>query len=160
MAKITPFLWFDTEGEDAAKFYVSVFPNSRIIRTTHYEGAIAEASGRPVGLVMTVDFELDGNPFTALNGGTMYKITEGISFSVPCRDQAEIDHYWNAFASDGGEELACGWVKDKFGVCWQVDPAEMGTWMSDPVTGPRVAEAMLTMVKLDYDALKRAYEGK
>ena len=158
MARITPFLWFDTEGEDAAKFYVSIFPNSRIIRTTHYEGDMAKAANRPEGLVMTVDFELDGNPFVVLNGGTHYKIDGGISFAVPCNSQAEIDHYWNAFA-EGGEELACGWIKDKFGVCWQVDPAEMGVWMSDPQRGPAVAAAMLQMIKLDYDVLKRAYEG-
>jgi predicted 3-demethylubiquinone-9 3-methyltransferase (glyoxalase superfamily) len=112
MSAITPCLWFDTEGEEAAAFYVSVFPNSRVLRTSHY----GEAGPRPAGSVLTVEFELDGRPFTALNGGPDFTFNEAVSFQVDCADQEEVDRYWEVLTSDGGEEGPCGWVKDRFGL--------------------------------------------
>jgi predicted 3-demethylubiquinone-9 3-methyltransferase (glyoxalase superfamily) len=156
MQKITPFLWFDTQAEEAAKFYASIFPNSRILKTARY----GEAGPGPKGSVMTVEFELDGQRMIALNGGPHFKFTEAISLSVDCRDQKEVDHYWSKL-SQGGQESMCGWLKDRYGLSWQVNPAILGELFADPDAkkAKRVMEAMLKMKKIDIAALKRAYEG-
>jgi predicted 3-demethylubiquinone-9 3-methyltransferase (glyoxalase superfamily) len=156
MQKITPFLWFDTQAEEAAKFYASVFPNSKILKTARY----GEAGPGPKGSVMTVEFELDGQRMIALNGGPHFKFTEAISLSVDCRDQKEVDHYWSKL-SQGGQESMCGWLKDRYGLSWQVNPAILGELFADPDAkkAKRVMEAMLKMKKIDIAALKRAYEG-
>ena len=150
---ITPCLWFDLEAEEAATFYTSLFPNSRITETTHYN----EAGMRPAGTVMTVAFELDGRPFIALNGGTQFTFSEAISLQVPCASQDEVDRYWDALG-EGGEHGPCGWLKDRFGVSWQVFPRRLIELLreSDAETGERVTEAMLEMRKLDLAALERA----
>jgi predicted 3-demethylubiquinone-9 3-methyltransferase (glyoxalase superfamily) len=156
MKKITPCLWFDTKGEDAAKFYVSVFPNSRIVQVNHY----GEAGPRPAGTVMTVDFELDGEQFMALNGGPEFTFDEAISFSIDCADQEEVDHYWSKL-SEGGEESVCGWVKDKFGLSWQVVPSILPKLLSDPDQRKAQAamKAMLGMKKLDVAELQAAFDA-
>lgn len=153
---ITPCLWFDLEAEEAAAFYVSLFPNSRITEITHYN----EAGMRPAGTVMTVAFELDGRPFIGLNGGTQFTFNEAISFQVPCDSQEEVDRYWDAFG-EGGEHGPCGWVKDRFGVSWQVFPRRLIELLreSDDETAERVTEAMLKMREMDLDALERAAAG-
>ena len=160
MQKISPFLWFGEQAEEAANFYVSLFNNSKIKEITHYGPEVAEASGRPEGSVLTISFELDGQDFVALNGGPHYQLTPAISFSIDCRDQAEVDHFWNALA-DGGEEMPCGWVTDKFGVTWQVVPSGLVAMLNDPdpVKAMRVTEAMFQMKRLDIDVLRKAYEG-
>ena len=127
MPRPTPCLWFDTDAEEAARFYTSVFPNSRVVRTTHY----GSAGPRAEGLVMTVEFELDGQPFIALNGGPEFRFDEAISFAVECETQEELDRYW-ATLSDGGEEGPCGWVKDRFGLSWQIVPTRLYELISDP----------------------------
>ena len=153
MDKITPCLWFDTEGEDAARFYTSVFPNSRIIDVARY----GDAGPRPKGTVMTVSFELDGRSFVALNGGPEFTFSEAISFQVSCESQDEVDTYWNTL-SDGGEEGPCGWLKDKFGVSWQIVPTRLIELLGDPDVekSQRVMRAMLSMKKIEIDALARA----
>jgi predicted 3-demethylubiquinone-9 3-methyltransferase (glyoxalase superfamily) len=153
MQKITPCLWFDTEGEEAARFYTSVFPNSRIVEVTRY----GSAGPRPEGMVMTVDFELDGQKFVALNGGPQFTFDEAISFQVNCESQEEVDSYWSTL-SEGGEEGPCGWLKDKFGVSWQVVPTALTELISDPdeEKSQRVMRAMLEMKKIEIDALERA----
>lgn len=153
MPRITPCLWFDTEGEEAAKLYTSVFPNSRITRTTHY----GSAGPRPEGTVMTVEFELDGQPFVALNGGPEFTFDEAISFQVDCETQDEVDSYW-ATLSDGGEEGPCGWVKDRFGLSWQIVPTRLNELIADPdrEKSQRVMAAMLGMSKLEIAELERA----
>lgn len=153
MSDITPWLWFDTEAEEAATFYTSVFPNSRIQEITHY----GEAGPRPAGLVMTVTFELDGRSFAALNGGPHYTFTEAISFSVSCADQDEVDGYWNAL-SEGGEEGPCGWLKDRFGVSWQIVPDALPRLLQDPdrEKAQRVMAAMLQMKKIEIAGLEEA----
>jgi predicted 3-demethylubiquinone-9 3-methyltransferase (glyoxalase superfamily) len=150
MQKITPFLWFDTQAEEAAKFYASIFPNSRILKTARY----GEAGPGPKGSVMTVEFELDGQRMIALNGGPHFKFTEAISLSVDCRDQKEVDHYWSKL-SQGGQESMCGWLKDRYGLSWQVNPAILGELFADPDAkkAKRVMEAMLKMKKIDIAAL-------
>src|SRR5262245_35665750 len=152
MARITPFLWFDSQAEEAAKLYVSIFSNSRIVNVTRY----GEAGPGPVGSVMTVAFELEGQEFIALNGGPHFKFTEAISFSVNCRTQQEVDEYW-AKLSAGGEEGPCGWLKDRFGLSWQINPIVLGAMLSDPdpAKSKRVMEAMLTMKKIDIAGLER-----
>ncbi|MEU1015220.1 MULTISPECIES: VOC family protein [unclassified Streptomyces] len=156
MPRITPNLWFDTQGEEAANFYVSVFPNSAIKNISYY----GEGAPRPAGTVLTVDFELDGKPFTALNGGPEFTFSEAVSLSVDCADQEEVDHYW-AKLSEGGEEGPCGWLKDKYGLSWQVVP----TILTELVTGPdperaqRAMQAMFGMKKLDVAALRAAADG-
>jgi predicted 3-demethylubiquinone-9 3-methyltransferase (glyoxalase superfamily) len=157
MQKITPFLWFDAQAEDAARFYVSVFRNSKI-------GAIArygDAGPGPKGQVMTIGFELDGVQFTALNGGPQFKFTEAISLQVDCADQAEIDELWEKLAADGGAPGPCGWLKDRFGLSWQIVPANMGQLVGgdDPAKAARAMRAMMQMGKLDIAALERAREG-
>jgi predicted 3-demethylubiquinone-9 3-methyltransferase (glyoxalase superfamily) len=153
MNQITPCLWFDTEGEEAANFYVSVFPNSRIVDVTRY-GA---AGPRPEGMVMTVGFELDGRKFVALNGGPNYTFSEAISFQVFCKDQEEVDEFWSKL-SEGGEEGPCGWLKDRFGVSWQIVPTALPELLADPdpEKSERVMKAMLEMKKIEIDALERA----
>jgi predicted 3-demethylubiquinone-9 3-methyltransferase (glyoxalase superfamily) len=153
MPKTTPWLWFDTEAENAAEFYVSVFPNSRILDVSRY-GA---AGPRPEGMVMTVSFELDGQQYGALNGGPDSEFNEAVSFLVDCEDQAEVDHYWNAL-SDGGEEGPCGWLKDRFGLSWQIIPKALPRLLGDPdrEKAQRVMEAMLKMGKIEVAELERA----
>jgi predicted 3-demethylubiquinone-9 3-methyltransferase (glyoxalase superfamily) len=159
MQRITPFLWFDTQAEEAANFYVSIFKNSKIGRITRYGKAGQEIHGREPGSVMTIEFELDGQKFTALNGGPVFRFTEAISFQIDCETQAEVDHYWDKLTA-GGDERAqqCGWLKDKFGVSWQVVPRALIELLSDPDRQrvERVTQAMLQMKKLDIEALRRA----
>ena len=154
MQKITPFLWFDTEGEDAAEFYVSVFPNSRIVDVQHY----GEAGPRPAGSVMTVAFELEGQRFVALNGGPDFTFNEAISFEVECGDQDEVDGYWTALTEGGGQPGPCGWLKDKFGVSWQIVPRRLTELLadSDRAKAQRVMAAMLQMGKIEIAELERA----
>jgi predicted 3-demethylubiquinone-9 3-methyltransferase (glyoxalase superfamily) len=153
MPEITPFLWFDTEGEDAANFYISVFPNSKIVHVARY-GA---AGPRPEGMAMTVSFELDGKKFVALNGGPEFKFNQSVSFLVNCKNQDEVDAYWSKL-SDGGEEGPCGWLKDKYGLSWQIIPTALTDLLSDPdrEKANRVMQAMLSMKKIEIDALERA----
>ena len=153
MQKITPFLWFDTEGEDAARFYTSVFPNSTIGEIARY----GSAGPRPEGSVMTVSFELDGQRFVALNGGPEFAFSEAVSFLVNCDTQDEVDSYWSAL-SEGGEEGPCGWLKDKFGLSWQIVPNRLPELLADPdrERAQRVMEAMLKMRKIEVDELERA----
>lgn len=154
--KIVPNLWFDTEAEEAASFYVSVFKNSRVVGVTHY----SEAGPRPVGTVMAVEFELDGERFVGINGGPEFPFSEAVSFQIDCADQAEIDYVWERL-TEGGEEVQCGWLKDRFGVSWQVVPAYMKDFFSDddPERAKRVSEAMFAMKKLDVAALQAAAAG-
>ena len=160
LRRITPFLWFDHQAEEAARFYVSIFPASRIQQVTRYSAEAAVAAGRPTGSVMTVAFELEGQPFTALNGGPVFTFTEAISFVVHCRTQQEVDHYWSALAA-GGQEVQCGWLKDRFGVSWQVVPTALVEMLADPdpAKAGRVMAAMLTMKKIEIEPLRRAYAG-
>ncbi|HXH55729.1 VOC family protein [Iamia sp.] len=153
MPKITPNLWFDTEGKEAAEFYVSVFPNSEITNVTYY----GEAGPRPAGTVLTVDFVLDGQEYTALNGGPQFTFDEAISLLINCADQSEVDDYW-AKLSEGGEEVQCGWLKDRYGVSWQVIPVGMGDLLTDPdpERAQRAMAAMLGMKKIDLAALHAA----
>ncbi|HKP89948.1 MAG TPA: VOC family protein [Thermoleophilaceae bacterium] len=154
--RIVPNLWFDTEAEEAAKFYVSVFKNSRLVSQTHY----TENSMREAGTVMTVEFELDGQRFVGINGGPQFKFDEAISFQITCKDQEEVDHYWEKL-TDGGEEGPCGWCKDRFGLWWQVVPTGMDVILSDPDSerASRAMQAMLKMRKLDIAELERAAAG-
>ena len=156
MQKITPFLWYDTQAQEAAEHYVSIFPHSKIESITRFGDEVPGPKGR----VMTVTFELAGQRFMALNGGPMFPFTEAISFFVDCKDQAELDGYWEKLL-EGGEESQCGWLKDKFGVSWQIVPSVLGEMMSDPdpQRAQRVTEAMLKMIKLDIDELRQAYDG-
>ena len=159
--KITPFLWFDTQAEEAAKFYTSIFKNSRIVGTTYYAAEAAKASGRPEGSVMTVEFDLDGQRFTALNGGPIFKFTEAVSFVVHCDTQEEVDHYWQSLTA-GGEEVQCGWLKDKFGLSWQVVPRILLELIQDkdPARSRRVMAAMMQMKKIEIEPIRRAAEGR
>jgi len=158
MQRITPFLWFDTQAEEAVNFYVSIFKNSRIGSIAHYEEEAAKASGRPKGSVMTVAFELDGQEFIALNGGPLFKFTEAISLVVNCETQEEVDHFWKRLTA-GGQEVQCGWLKDRFGVSWQVVPTVLGEMLQDKDRGKsrRVMAAMLKMKKINIEALKKAH---
>ena len=153
MPKINPCLWFDTEAEAAAQLYVSIFPNSKILDVSRY----GEAGPREAGTVMVVNFELDGQRFMGLNGGPQYQFSEAISFEVPCADQGEVDHYWNAL-SEGGKEGPCGWLKDRFGVSWQIVPTMLDELIAspDPERSQRAMKAMLGMGKLDIAELQRA----
>jgi predicted 3-demethylubiquinone-9 3-methyltransferase (glyoxalase superfamily) len=156
MQKIIPNLWFDTEAEDAAKFYTSIFENSRINNISHY----GEAGPRPAGTVLTVDFELDGQGFTALNGGPEFKFNEAISFLVNCETQEEVDRLWDALTEDG-QEVQCGWLRDKYGVAWQIVPTRLQELLQDPDAekANRVMTAMLQMVKIDIDTLEKAAQS-
>jgi predicted 3-demethylubiquinone-9 3-methyltransferase (glyoxalase superfamily) len=162
MQPITPCFWFDTQAEEAARFYTGIFPNSRIGTISRYGEAGHEVHGRPAGSVMTVEFELNGQLFTALNGGPHFKFNEAISFQIMCRTQEEVDHYWNRL-SQGGDPNAqqCGWLKDKYGLSWQVVPTALVEMMTDPdrEKSGRAMEAMLKMKKLDIAELRRAFEG-
>ena len=160
MQKITPFLWFDDQAETAVKFYTAIFRNSRILKVARYSESGAKASGRKKGSVMTVAFRLNGQEFVALNGGPVFKFTEAISFVVNCKSQAEVDHFWKKLSA-GGQEIQCGWLKDKYGISWQIVPEALGKLMSskNATKSQRVMQAMLQMVKLDIKKLKAAYEG-
>lgn len=161
MKKITPFLWFDDKAEEAAKFYVSIFKHSKIGTITRYSEESAAAAKRPAGSVMTVSFKLNGQEFTALNGGPLFTFTPAISFVVNCETQREIDRLWEKLSA-GGEQGMCGWLKDKYGVSWQVVPAVLGKLMQskDEERGKRVMQALLKMTKLDITALRQAYAKK
>lgn len=154
MPNITPFLWFDSEAEEAVKFYTSIFPNSKITQVTHY----LEGAPKPKGSVMTVVFELDGKPFVALNGGPAHSFSYGISLTVDCADQKEVDYYWEKLSA-GGKEIACGWLTDKYGVPWQITPTIIGKLFSDetPKKAQAAFQVMMTMVKLDIAALEKAW---
>jgi len=160
--KITPCLWFDHQAEEAVKFYTAIFKNSRIVQVARYGEAGREIHGKPAGTVMTVAFELEGQAFTALNGGPMFKFNEAISFQVSCETQAEVDHYWEKL-SEGGDVNAqqCGWLKDKYGASWQIVPRVLVEMITDPDAekSQRVMGAMLQMKKIDIDGLRRAHAG-
>ena len=153
MPKISPFLWFDTQAEEAAEFYVSLFPNSKVTSVTRYP----EGGPRPVGMAMTVSFVLDGEAFTALNGGPQYKFDQAVSFVIPTKDQAETDHYYDSLL-EGGTEHACGWVQDRFGLCWQVTPNRLMELLSQPdkAKASRVMGAMMQMMNIDIATLEAA----
>ena len=154
MQKITPCLWFDTEAEEAAEYYVSLFGDSKIIDISRY----GEAGPRPAGTVLTVSFQLEGVEFTALNGGPNFTFNEAVSFQVSCESQDEVDRLWNKLTADGGQEGQCGWLKDKFGLSWQIIPDGMSELLSDPDPGrsQRAMQAMLQMQKIDIDAVRKA----
>jgi predicted 3-demethylubiquinone-9 3-methyltransferase (glyoxalase superfamily) len=156
MQRITPFLWFDTQAEEAAKLYTSIFPNSKILNTARY----GDAGPGPKGSVMTVEFELDGQRIIALNGGPQFKFTEAISLVVDCKDQKEVDHYWSKLLQ-GGKESRCGWLEDRYGVSWQIVPTVLGRLLSGPDAkkAKRVMEAMLKMKKIDIAALEAAAQS-
>ena len=161
MQRITPCLWFDSQAEEAAKFYTSIFKNSKIEGMTHYDEESSKAAGRPKGSVLTVDFQLEGQSFMALNGGPVFKFTEAVSFVINCENQEEIDYFWEKLTA-GGREVECGWLKDKFGLSWQVVPTVMIEMLKDQDAqkSQRAMAAMLKMKKLDIPALERAYQGK
>jgi predicted 3-demethylubiquinone-9 3-methyltransferase (glyoxalase superfamily) len=159
---ITPFLWFDDQAEEAARHYVEIFGNSKILGTTHFSEAGQEIHGRPSGSVMTVSFELNGQPFSALNGGPMFKFSEAISFQVLCDNQEEVDYFWERLREGGDVDAQqCGWLKDRFGVSWQVVPVQLFDLIEDPHSeaSQRATSAMLQMKKLDIQKLTEAYEG-
>lgn len=160
--RIAPCLWFDTEAEEAARFYTSIFRNSKIATIARYGEAGHEIHGRPPGSVMTVAFELEGQPFTALNGGPVFRFNEAISLQVMCETQEEVDYYWQRLSAGGDEKAQqCGWLKDRFGVSWQVVPEVVAELVSDPDSekSQRAMQALLKMKKLDIGELKRAYAG-
>jgi len=164
MPTITPFLWFEDQAEEAAKFYTSVFKNSKVGKILRYgeEATKVSQSGRTVGSVLTVEFELEGQKITALNGGPVFKFNEAISFVVNCETQEEVDYFWERLTAEGGQESECGWLKDKFGLSWQVVPRALIDMLhdKDPKKSERVMKAMLQMQKLDVKTLKEAYGGK
>jgi predicted 3-demethylubiquinone-9 3-methyltransferase (glyoxalase superfamily) len=159
--KITPCLWFDSQAEDAASTYVSIFENSKILRTSHYGKEGHEIHGREAGSVMTVEFEIEGQKFLALNGGPHFKFNEAVSFQVHCETQEEIDYFWSKL-TEGGEEGPCGWLKDRYGLSWQVVPKVLPEMLMDPdpEKAGRVTRAFLQMRKFNIEALQRAYEGR
>jgi predicted 3-demethylubiquinone-9 3-methyltransferase (glyoxalase superfamily) len=160
--KITPCLWFDDQAEEAARFYTSIFRGSRILHVSRYAEAGREIHGKPAGSAMTVEFELEGQRFTALNGGPLYRFNEAVSLMVQCETQQEVDYYWERL-SQGGDESAqqCGWLKDRYGLSWQIVPTGLPDWIGgpDPVKAQRAMQAMFRMKKLDIEALRRAYAG-
>ncbi|HEX3944718.1 MAG TPA: VOC family protein [Rhizomicrobium sp.] len=160
ISKIAPCLWFDNQAEEAAKFYCSIFPNSKIDCISHYGKEGVESHRRPVGSVMFVAFTLDGQKFNGLNGGPQFKFSEAVSFMVYCKDQAEIDHYWSKL-TEGGEPSVCGWLKDKFGLSWQIVSADLERMISssDPARRDRVMKVVMEMRKPILADLQRAYEG-
>lgn len=160
--RIVPCLWFDDQAEEAANLYTSIFDNSEIVRVSRYTEEGREFHGKPVGSVMTVVFTLDGQEFTALNGGSAFKFSEAISLQIFCDTQEEIDHYWNSLIAEGGQEGPCGWLKDRFGLSWQVSPMTLEQWVTDPDPAKvgRVLDAMHKMMKLDIEPLRRAYHGE
>lgn len=151
-SKIKPFLWFEGQAEEAAKFYTSIFKDSKIGKTSRYP----EGSPGPAGSVMVVEFEIAGQPFIALNGGPNFKFNEAVSFMVECEDQKEIDYYWDKLLAGGGKPSMCGWLKDRFGLSWQVTPANFGRLYANPKTAPKVMQAMMKMVKIDLRTLEEA----
>jgi predicted 3-demethylubiquinone-9 3-methyltransferase (glyoxalase superfamily) len=159
--KIAPCLWFDTQAEEAAKFYVSIFPNSRLGAVSRYGEAGQEIHGKPPGSVMVVEFEIDGQRFIALNGGPQFKFSEAVSFQIYCDTQAEIDHFWSKLGKDG-QEGSCGWLKDKFGLSWQIVPTALPKMMAsgDARTTDRVMASIMSMKKFDMAALQKVYDGK
>ena len=156
MQKITPFLWFDNQAEEAANFYVSVFKNSKVLSVIRY----GDAGPGPKGSVMTVAFELEGQKFTALNGGPLFKFTEAVSFVVNCESQEEVDYFWEKLTADGGRESQCGWLKDKYGLSWQIVPTRLIELLQDKdaAKSQRVMQAMLQMKKIDISKLEQAAE--
>jgi len=158
MSKLVPCLWFDHQAEEAASFYTSLFPDSRVDEVSLAPG---DNPSTRAGDVLFVRFTLAGQPFTALNGGPRFQFTEAVSFEIDCADQAEVDRYWDALVEGGGEHSMCGWLKDRFGLSWQVVPRQMGDYLGgpDPAGAARAMEAMLGMQKLDVEQLRRAYEG-
>ncbi len=163
MQKISPFLWFDNQAEEAAEFYTSIFKNSKMGSVSRYDEASAKVAGRPAGSAMTVAFELEGQEFTAINGGPIFKFTEAISFVVDCEDQAEVDHFWEKLGEDGDQSAQqCGWLKDKFGLSWQIVPRRLHQLLGDkdPERAQRAMQAMLQMKKLDIAALEKAAAGE
>jgi len=162
MKSITPCLWFDNTAEQAAKFYTSIFKNSKIGHISRYSDVGKEHHGKPAGSVMAVAFEINGQPFTALNGGPLFKISEAVSFQIMCESQEEVDYYWEKLSQGGDEKAqACGWLKDKFGVSWQVIPIEFMEMLKGPdeQKTQRAMQAMFQMKKLDINVLKKAYQG-
>jgi len=157
---ITPYLWFDNRAEEAANFYTSLFPNSGIVRLTRYSEEVAEAAGQEAGTVMVVEFELDGMRFVGLNGGPVFQFTEAVSFLIGCESQEEVDRYWSALADDGIEQQ-CGWLKDRFGVSWQVVPTKLFRMMESgqPERVGRISQALFQMKKIDLPTLERAFQG-
>jgi predicted 3-demethylubiquinone-9 3-methyltransferase (glyoxalase superfamily) len=162
MQKITPFLWYDDKAEEAMNLYVSIFKNSKVLAVTRYDDASAEAAGRPKGSVMTVAFELEGQKFTAINGGSHFKFTEAVSFVVNCEAQEEVDYFWEKLTADGGKESQCAWLKDKYGLSWQIVPRILLELLQDKDTAKshRVMKAMLQMKKIDIATLKQAAAGE
>ena len=161
MQKIYPMLWFDTQAEEAARFYTSIFEDSKIKTITRYGDAGAEASGRPKGSVMTVAFEIEGQEFVGLNGGPQFKFSEATSFVVNCKNQKEIDTLWAKLTAGGGQPSVCGWLKDKFGLSWQIVPAKLGELMEgDPRKAERVMAALMKMAKIDIETLENAAKEK
>jgi predicted 3-demethylubiquinone-9 3-methyltransferase (glyoxalase superfamily) len=162
MPKITPFLWFDDQAEEAVKFYASIFKNSKVGRVLRYSGEAAKASERPVGSVLTIEFELEGQKFTALNGGPQFKFNESVSFVVYCEIQDEVDYFWQKLTADGGQGSECGWLRDKFGLSWQVTPTVLIEMLhdKDPKKSERVMNAMMQMQRIDISKLKAAYAGE
>ena len=162
MQKITPFLWFDHQAEEAVQFYTSVFKNSKVGRILRYDEEAASKSGRPAGSVLTTEFEIEGQKFVALNGGPQFKFNESVSFVVNCETQKEVDYFWEKLTAGGGEESQCGWLKDKFGLSRQVTPTVLIDMLHDKDSekAERVMKAMLQMQRIDIDKLKAAYRGK
>src|SRR5262252_9596644 len=162
MQKITPFLWFEDQAEEAAKFYTSVFKNSKVGKILYYNETSAKAAGRPVSSVLTIEFEIEGQKFTALNGGPEFKFNESISFVVNCETQDEVDYFWEKLIADGGQESACGWLKDKFGLSWQITPTVLIEMLNDKDAkkAERVMNAMMEMGKIEIKKLKAAYAGE
>ena len=163
MSKITPCLWFDSNAEEAAKFYTSIFKNSKIGNITRYGEAGFEIHRKPAGTVLTIEFEINGQAFTALNGGPMFQFTEAVSLMVDCKTQEEVDYYWEKLSAGGDPQARqCGWLKDKYGLSWQIVPAALSKWMQDkdPARTGRVMQALLEMTKLDIAKLQQAYDQK
>ena len=158
MQKITPFLWFDNNASEALEFYKSVFKNTTISNTSYYSEESAKMSGLPAGTLMTATLNIDGQEFIVLNGGPIFKFTEAVSFVVSCEDQAEVDEYWDKLTSDGGEESQCGWLKDKFGLSWQIVPEQLGEYLGnpDPIKSQKAIQAMMQMKKLDINEFEKA----
>jgi len=161
LQKLTSCLWFDGRAEEAAKFYVSVFKNAKLGRVSHYPNEGQDVHQQPEGRVLVVEFELEGQKFLALNGGPQFKFTEAVSFIVSCDTQAEIDYFWEKLTADGGAPSQCGWLKDKFGLSWQVAPSKIGDWITakDKSKSARVFAAVMQMVKLDIATLEKAFDG-
>jgi predicted 3-demethylubiquinone-9 3-methyltransferase (glyoxalase superfamily) len=162
MQKITPCLWFDTQAEEAVNLYTSIFKNSKIGKISRYDKASAEVSGQPEGSAMVVSFQIEGQDFMALNGGPVFKFSEAISFSVDCKTQEEVDELWSKLIADGGQESECGWLKDKFGLSWQIIPAVLNELLNDPdpIKSSRVMQAMLGMKKIIIADIQKAYDGE